>query len=129
MPPSPRWKRNTKACGWWNLAGKAIRRSSRAGRHGNLLSDIEVQPMRRAMCFLMLFALTGPVAAQLEFLSVDEIFTAISFLAAHPESPADYRTVSPLGPDLSETRMPETFDDLAQALLRCYHRTARYQRA
>src|SRR5262249_51864028 len=38
-------------------------------------------------------------------------------------------SVSPFGPDTSETRMPETFADLAKAILHCYHHTARYQDA
>jgi hypothetical protein len=77
----------------------------------------------------MLFALPGSVVAQLEFPTVTEIFQAIHFLAAHPASPASYSSVSPFGPEASETRMPETFADLAKAILHCYHHTARYQLA
>ena len=82
--------------------------------------------MRHAAFFLMLLALPGSAAAQLEFLSVQEIFQVINFIAAHPASPADYRTVSPFGPEADETRMPETFADLAKSILHCYHHTARY---
>ena len=85
--------------------------------------------MRRAVSLLMLLALPGSVVAQLEFLTVKEIFQAINYLSAHPTSPASYSSVSPFGPDASETRMPEIFDDLAKAILRCYHHTAHYQLA
>jgi hypothetical protein len=85
--------------------------------------------MRHALFFLALFALPGSVVAQLEFLTVKEIFQAINFLAAHPRSPANYSTVSPFGPENDETRMPEVLDDLSEAVLRCYHPTARYQLA
>ena len=85
--------------------------------------------MRRAIFLLMLFALPGSGAAQFEFLTVKEIFQVINFLAAHPESPANYASVSPFGPDASETRMPETFADLTKSILHCYHHTARYQGA
>jgi len=85
--------------------------------------------MRHAALFLMLFALPGPIMAQLEFLTVKEIFQVIHFLAAHPASPAEYSSVSPFGPEASETRMPETFADLAKGILHCYHHTARYQLA
>jgi hypothetical protein len=85
--------------------------------------------MRHAVFFLMLFALRGSVAAQLEFLTVKEIFQAIAFLAAHPASPENYSSVSPFGPEASETRMPEIFADLAEAILHCYHHTARYHLA
>lgn len=77
----------------------------------------------------MLFALSGSVVAQLEFLTVKEIFQAIHFLAGHPASPASYASVSPFGPEADETRMPETFADLANVILHCYHHAARYQRA
>jgi hypothetical protein len=85
--------------------------------------------MRHAAFFLMLLALPGSVMAQLEFLTVKEIFEVINFLAAHPASPVDYNSVSPFGPEASETRMPETFADLAKSILHCYHHTARYQLA
>ena len=85
--------------------------------------------MRHAAFFLMLFALHGSAVAQLQFLTVNEIFEAIDFLAAHPASPADYRSVSPFGPEADETRMPDTFADLAKSILHCYHHTARYQGA
>ncbi len=85
--------------------------------------------MRHAVFFLMLLALPGSVLAQIEFMTVKEIFEAINFLVAHPESPANASSVSPFGPDASETRMPETLVDLATSILHCYHRTARYQLA
>ena len=85
--------------------------------------------MRHGAFFLMLFALPGSVMAQLEFLTVKEIFEAINFLAAHPALPVDHSSVSPFGPEASETRMPETFADLAGSILHCYHHTARYQLA
>ena len=85
--------------------------------------------MRHAAFFLMLLALPGSVLAQLEFLTVKEIFEVINFLATHPASPVDYSRVSPFGPEASETRMPETFADLAKSILHCYHHTARYQLA
>src|SRR3954453_5324984 len=85
--------------------------------------------MRHAAFFLMLLALPTSVPAQLEFLSVQEIFQVINFIAAHPASPVDYRSVSPFGPEADETRMPETFADLAKSILHCYHHTARYQLA
>jgi hypothetical protein len=77
----------------------------------------------------MLLALPGSAMAELEFFTVKEIFDVINFLAAHPASPENYRTVSPFGPELDETRMPETFADLAKSILHCYHHTARYQLA
>lgn len=85
--------------------------------------------MRHAALFLMLLALPGSVMAELEFLTVREIFEVINFLAAHPASPVDQSSVSPFGPEASETRMPETFADLAKSILHCYHHTARYQLA
>jgi hypothetical protein len=85
--------------------------------------------MRYATVLLVLFSLHGSAAAQLEFFTVEEIFEVINFLAAHPASPADYSTVSPFGPEASETRMPETFDDLASSILHCYHHSDRYQLA
>jgi hypothetical protein len=75
------------------------------------------------------FMLSGSVAARLEFLTVEEIFQVINFLAAHPASPASYSGVSPLGPEATETRMPEIFADVATSILHCYHHTARYQLA
>ena len=77
----------------------------------------------------MLFALPGSAAAQFEYLTVKEIFQVINFMAAHPESPASYVAISPFGPELDETRMPETFADLAKSILHCYHHTARYRGA
>src|SRR3954453_24236590 len=85
--------------------------------------------MRHAAFFLMLLALPTSATAQLEFLSVQEIFQVINFIAAHPASPADYRSVSPFGPEADETRMPETFADLAKSILLCYRHTGRYQLA
>jgi hypothetical protein len=85
--------------------------------------------MRHVAVLLMLLALPSSAMAELEFLTVNEIFDVIRFLAAHPASPADYRTVSPFGPELSETRMPETFADLATSVLHCYHHAALYQLA
>ena len=85
--------------------------------------------MRHVAVLLMLLALPGSAMAQLEFLTVKEIFDVINFLAAHPASPADYSSVSPFGPEASETRMPETFADLAKSVLHCYHDTALYQLA
>jgi len=85
--------------------------------------------MRHAAFFLVMLALPGSVMAQLEFLTVTEIFQVIHFLAAHPASPVDYRSVSPFGPEADETRMPETFADLTESILHCYHQTARYQSA
>ena len=85
--------------------------------------------MRHALFLLMLSALPGSVAAQLEFLTVKEIFQAIKFLEAHPASPANYSSVSPFGPENDETRMPDILADLSEAILHCYHPTARYQLA
>jgi hypothetical protein len=85
--------------------------------------------MRHAAFFLMMLALPGSVMAQLQFLTVKEIFQVIHFLAAHPASPADYRSVSPFGPEADETRMPGTFADLTKSILHCYHHNARYQSA
>jgi hypothetical protein len=77
----------------------------------------------------MLLALPGPATAQLEFLTVKEIFDAINFLAAHPDPPSDYKKFSPFGPEASETRMPETFADLATSVLHCYHQGTLFQLA
>jgi hypothetical protein len=85
--------------------------------------------MRHVAMFLVLLALPGPAMAELEFLTVKEIFDAINFLVAHPASPSSYSSVSPFGPEASETRMPETFSDLAKNILHCYHNTALYQLA
>ncbi len=85
--------------------------------------------MRHAALFLMLLALPSSVMAELEFLTVREIFQVINFLAAHPAAPVNYSSVSPFGPEAGETRMPETFADLAKTILHCYHDTARYQLA
>jgi hypothetical protein len=85
--------------------------------------------MRHAVLVPLLLALPGPAAAQLEFLTVDEIFQAISFMAAHPASPKNYSSVSPFAPDSSETRMPETFAELATTVLHCYHGAARFDSA
>lgn len=85
--------------------------------------------MRHAAFLLMLLALPCPVMAEFEFLTVKEIFEVIDFMAAHPASPVNYRTVSPFGPEADETRMPETLADLAKNILHCYHHTARYQLA
>ena len=85
--------------------------------------------MRHAAFLLMLLALPCSVRAELEFLTVKEIFEVIDFMAAHPVSPVNYRTVSPFGPEPDETRMPETLADLAKNVLHCYHHTARYQLA
>src|SRR5262245_14157802 len=85
--------------------------------------------MRHTVFLLMLCALPRAVVAQLEFLTVKEIFQAINFLSAHPSSPASYSSVSPFGPEAGETRMPEIFDDLAKAILHCYHHIARYELA
>jgi hypothetical protein len=85
--------------------------------------------MRHVIVLLMLLALPGSAMAQLEFLTVQEIFEVINFLAAHPASPADHSKVSPFGPEADETRMPESFADLAKSILHCYHHTARYQLA
>jgi hypothetical protein len=83
--------------------------------------------MPRAAVILMLLALPGWTVAQIQFLTVKEIFEVINFLADHPASPADFKRVSPFGPDETETRMPEMFADLAGSILQCYHQTARYQ--
>jgi hypothetical protein len=83
--------------------------------------------MQHAALFLMLLALPSCVMAELEFLTIEEIFQVINFVAAHPATPVNYVTVSPFGPERDETRMPETFDDLAKGILHCYHHTARYQ--
>ena len=85
--------------------------------------------MRQVAVLLILLALPGSAMPQLEFLTVKDIFDVINFVAAHPVSPADYTTLSPFGPELSETRMPEIFDDLATSVLHCYHHAARYQLA
>ena len=85
--------------------------------------------MRHALFFLTLLALPGSVLAQLEFLTVKEIFQAIKFMAAHPASPANYSSVSPFGPENDETRMPDILADLSEAILHCYHPTARHQLA
>lgn len=85
--------------------------------------------MRHTLFFLMLLALSGSVTAQFEFLTVNEIFDVINFLAAHPASPLDHNSVSPFGPEADETRMPETFADLAKSILYCYHNTTHYQHA
>jgi hypothetical protein len=85
--------------------------------------------MRLATIALMLFALPGSVAAQVEFLTAKEIFQAINYQAAHPASPANFTSVSPFAPDFTETRMPEIFADLAKSILRCYHPTSRYELA
>jgi len=85
--------------------------------------------MRRVAILLMLLALPGSAIAQLEFMTVREIFEVINFLAAHPATPADQSSVSPFGPEASETRMPESFADLAKNVLHCYHHAALYQRA
>jgi len=85
--------------------------------------------MRDVIVFLVLFILPGAALAQFEFLTVKEIFQTINFMAAHPETPANYITISPFGPELDETRMPETLADVAKSILHCYHHTARFQRA
>ena len=85
--------------------------------------------MRDVAILLMLLVLPGSAMAQLEFLTVKEIFEVINFLAAHPVSPTDQRSVSPFGPEASETRMPESFADLAKSVLHCYHHAALYQLA
>lgn len=85
--------------------------------------------MRYASVLLALFALPGLVVAQLQFLTVEDIFQAISFVAAHPASPKNFVSISPFGPESDETRMPETFDDVAKHVLHCYHHDARYQAA
>lgn len=85
--------------------------------------------LRRAGSLLILIALANPALAQLEYLTVRDIFDAVDFLAAHPESPASYATVSPFGPDRGETRMPEILTDVATQILRCYRGTARYHDA
>ena len=85
--------------------------------------------MLLAISLLMSLALPGSAVAQFEFLTVKEIFEVIDFVADHPASPADFKRVSPFGPDETETRMPEMFADLAGSILQCYHQTARYQLA
>lgn len=85
--------------------------------------------MRDVIVFLVLLVLPGSALAQFEFLTVKEIFQTINFMAAHPESPTSFITISPFGPELDETRMPEALADIAKSILRCYHRTARFQRA
>jgi hypothetical protein len=85
--------------------------------------------VRLASIALVLFALPGSVAAQVDYLTVKEIFQAINYQAAHPASPANFAKVSPFAPDSSETRMPEIFADLAKGILRCYHPTSRYELA
>jgi hypothetical protein len=85
--------------------------------------------MRQAILLLVSLALSGSAAAQFEFLTVKEIFEMIDFVADHPASPADFKRVSPFGPDETETRIPEMFADLAGSILQCYHQTARYQLA
>jgi len=85
--------------------------------------------MRHAAFLLVWLALPASAMAQLEFLTVREIFDMINFLVAHPASPTSFITVSPFGPELDETRMPETFADLSTSVLHCYHHAARYQLA
>lgn len=85
--------------------------------------------MRHVAILLMLLALPSSASAQLEFLTVREIFDVINFLVAHPTPPTDYKTFSPFGPEADETRMPEIFADLATSVLHCYHRTAHYELA
>jgi len=85
--------------------------------------------MRQIAVLLILLALPGSAMPQIEFLTVREIFDAINFLVAHPDPPKDYKTFSPFGPELGETRMPEIFDDLATSVLHCYHHAARYRLA
>jgi hypothetical protein len=91
------------------------------------LAACGVQTMRHFAVLLMLLTLPRSGMAELEFLTVQEIFDSINFVASHPASPADYRAISPFGPDASETRMPETFSDLTKSVLHCYHSTAVYQ--
>jgi hypothetical protein len=91
------------------------------------LGHTGVENMRHAAVFVMLLALPSSVMAELEFLTVEEIFQVISFVAAHPAAPVNYVTVSPFGPEPDETRMPETFAGLAKGILHCYHHTARYR--
>lgn len=93
------------------------------------VSGMRSENMRHAAFFLMLLGLPSSVMAQFEFLTVHEIFQVINFLVAHPAAPIDYSRVSPFGPEAGETRMPETFADLAKSILQCYHHTARYQLA
>lgn len=89
----------------------------------------QTKNMRQAILLLMSFTLPDSAAAQFEFLTVKEIFEVIDFVADHPAVPKDFKRVSPFGPDASETRMPEIFDDLAGSILQCYHQTAHYQLA
>jgi hypothetical protein len=95
---------------------------------GNI-DDTGVENMRHAAAILMLLALPGSVLAALEFLTVEEIFQVIGFVAAHPAAPVNFVTVSPFGPEPDETRMPEAFADIAKSILHCYHHTARYRMA
>jgi hypothetical protein len=85
--------------------------------------------MRHAALVLIVLVLPGSALAELEFLTVREIFDAVDFLAAHPEAPVNFTTVSPFGPDPSETRMPEILANVAKTILRCYHGSARYRDA
>jgi hypothetical protein len=82
--------------------------------------------MQRVLAALALLAIPGWGRAQLEFHTAHDIFEAIAFLASHPAKPASYSSVSPFGPELDETRMPETFADVAAGILHCYHPGARY---
>jgi hypothetical protein len=85
--------------------------------------------VRHIAFLLILFALSGSVTGEIEYLTVVEIFEAINFLHAHAVSPLNHSAVSPFGPEADETRMPETFADLAKTILRCYHETTRFQHA
>lgn len=85
--------------------------------------------MRQCISILILLALSRAATAQLAYLTVNEIFEAIEFLVAHPGSPADRSKVSPFGPEADDTRMPETFSDLAKNILHCYRDTAHFQDA
>jgi len=89
----------------------------------------QAKGMLLAISLLMSLTLPGSAAAQFEFLTIKEIFEVIDFVADHPASPADFKRVSPFGPDETETRMPEIFADLAGSILQCYHQTARYRLA
>jgi hypothetical protein len=85
--------------------------------------------VRYALFAFTLCALPGTASAQLEFLTVKEIFQAIRFVAAQSESAENHSAVSPFAPDASEVRMPETFAELGKTILRCYHGTGRYANA
>src|SRR5690242_8411102 len=85
--------------------------------------------MGHAALVLVLLLLLGSALAEFEFLTVWEILDSVDFLTAHPEVPANFTTVSPFGPDPSETRMPEILADVAKTILRCYHEDARYRDA